>query len=195
LDPMSDKKNQESPTWEDIARLRRLNQKLSAEVVVLKEEIAGLETEKAEHEDEAEGLQKSFDKKSVTLKRVEAALLRLDLDVQTKARLIVRLEQENGELEARLARALGRTFVVTKNDEIAALVSGLVQIAEWCEHNVGRAGEKPARMVVNEYDVDKARLRQLRDHARLLLERVGVKEQQRELVDQYHPELGFKDVT
>lgn len=121
-----------------LARLRRLNLKLSADVTVLEEELAVKVRSLNEY------VRKNFVANTEATGYREAAKaatedwrgLRAKLD--TAADRVKDLERENGQLEARLARLTGRVVVVAKEDEVAMLVSTLVQVRDMI-------GEPPAQ--------------------------------------------------
>jgi len=164
----------ENPTWEDVVRQRRLNQKLSAEVTVLKEELDVLDEIKANLSDEEKQRRDLVEQ----LEEKQAAVKRTALELFEARTQLCRLETENGMLEARLARALGRTIVVEATDEIAFLVSTLHQINEWCEASIGKLDGPRLRDGFRNYPPQEveARLRQVRNAAHLALKKCGARD-------------------
>lgn len=169
-------KPEELPTWEDVARTRRINQKLSAEVQVLKEEIASIEADRTAGDEELDKIRTELRRQMDRARVLNENVAKLERDSESKQRRVVELERENGQLEARTARLLGRTLVVSKDDDVGQLVQALATIRDWCEHDVGKAGEPRNAFEPSDPSVERARLRQVRDECTNALKRAGVYE-------------------
>lgn len=159
---------EELPTWGEVIKLRRRIGELKATVEDLHDQIDGMriDAENLEHKDAEISRLKQKVKLQATKIGDRAILLER----------IRQLEQENGELEAGIARALGRVVVVAKEDEVAHLAAALVQIRDFAAASLGPAtgldGEQP---VIGDPG---ARLRQLRSVAQHALDRCKATEQQ-----------------
>jgi len=177
--PKVDPKTETFPTWVEYARLQRLNARLSAENQVLKEEISdaaktirqGISRAQARRE-QTEELERNVEESA---KKLESTNRNLDRALDE----VVRLQAENGALEARLARALGRTFVVSKDDEVAMLVSALVQVKEWCAHDVESADAGEKHSILKSSRPELARIRQVLGTVTRALKAYGVREADR----------------
>lgn len=129
--PTQDQKEAESsehPSWADVARLRRKIRKLEGELEVANEELNATETIVEEVESIRVELVEHAKKEAVANREKNEALRELKhvREVRTT------LEGQLGEVEARLARALGRTLIIEKEGEIAEIGSAMWNALQLC---------------------------------------------------------------
>jgi hypothetical protein len=175
------------PTWEELARARRVNERLKSEVKVREEEIEALEQQIELDEGRRERRRAKAIESRERIEELEALVAQSEVadgirtgHIDELRSDIERLNLENGQLEARLARALGRTFVVSRDDEMAAVVSSLLSIREWCQATVDQEDRENCGQVIKYSPPGYARVRQVLAEVKRVLEFTGVKEEQRE---------------
>lgn len=115
------------PTWDEYVELKRTNGRLIAEKKALTEELQ-------EALDDNVSMSERLDQIPVFKKaRENADEARCSAlnDLQKARTEVVELNRQLGSLEVRLARALGRTYVVSHSDEMATVVGALAQIADY----------------------------------------------------------------
>lgn len=158
----------EQPTWRQVVKLRRKNLEQEAEIRELDEELGRLRSLLAETdiiEDETGGLRKEL--QVVTAHRGELT------------ELVKSLEYENGNLERRLARAMGQVTIITENDALETGTKALMRIHDvaerWCPKDVD-----PLNRRYEDGPNLAAALRAVRDAAFVAMREMGVKSVEKE---------------
>lgn len=127
------KQDPTEPTWEEVVALQRDVKRLKAKVKVLEVDLRNADDALESQEKTAkerlsknQSLRESNDK-------LRAHVNDLNFKVCNAQRNELELNRQMGELEVRLARALGRTYVVSHSDEMATLVGALAQVSDFAK--------------------------------------------------------------